>query len=334
MDAHAPADHFDIPYTEGRILTMRIHRTGNKSNLPGLFVQNRELRGKIVKVREHSSSSTKRTFILELELQHEEPNSPAVRAVLKVYDRQFTPNFRAYHNAGQATSETEKRYTDFVRQGAMPQFSEDYEQGDLNKYDGADMPKTEALCYIDTAKMHDTELKVYDRLADLQGSHVPTLLADVRLTPQYASADLDDSLKEYLDIKALLLECIPGFPLVDLATEAPESDWPMICDQAMKTVRYIAEHDFICGDRMLHDIVVRRTQESVYHTFFVDFALCQFREAGDSEEFWRGRKKQANEEGAVGYGLNNVMSYAKGKGKGKYRKRYKGNDPLPWGYVP
>jgi hypothetical protein len=48
------------------------------------------------------------------------------------------------------------------------------------------------------------------------------------------------------------------------------------------------------------------------------------------DEIWRERKRQKDEEGAVGYIMMNHISRAKGK-KGK---QYKGTIPLPWEYKP
>lgn len=62
----------------------------------------------------------------------------------------------------------------------------------------------------------------------------------------------------------------------------------------------------------------------------MDLGQCGFRDPSDSDEVWRERKRQKDEEGAVGYIMMNHISRAKGK-KGR---KYKGTVPSPWNYTP
>ena len=84
-------------------------------------------------------------------------------------------------------------------------------------------------------------------------------------------------------------------------------------------------------DIKTRNILVRRAEEEPsYQVFYLDFGECRFRGPFVSDEVWRERKRQKNEEGAVGYMMMNAISFAKGK-KGK---KYKGTVPLPWQYEP
>ncbi|KAK8051616.1 hypothetical protein PG993_003001 [Apiospora rasikravindrae] len=342
----------ESPYIEGNILTLKIHRLGNKHAPPQLNRDARELKAKIIDVV--GSSDWSIVVVLELEPEAQTASAAASRAVLKVYDRQFSQRLRRFHDsvfettAGPATSESEIQYTAFLRQGFMPQFLAHH--ADVNKpwpFEEWDMPKREAYFYAECANRHDRELAVYDRLIDVQGIHIPTLFADVRLAAQQPAATtagtrlLDENLTKYSEIPAILIEYIPGFPLSDLFKETPESDWPVLCNQAVETVRKIIKDDFRHLDMDLgHGLVVRRRGNhekgeawppSSYQVFYIDFALCEFRDADDrSDEEWRERKRAACEEGGVGYLLANHWSYAKGKNG----KRYKGSIPLPWTYTP
>jgi len=250
--------------------------------------------------------------------------------VLKVYDRQFSPQLREFKDAGPATNASEDSFTAFVLQGSMPQFLNRYEESGPWAYDAWDAPLREAYFYARSSLSHEIELEVYDRLDDMQGVHVPTLFADVRLGAQQTSTRQHDSLTEYTEVRALLMEYVPGFTLTNLVTEAPESDWAPICDQAIEIIRKIANNDFINFDIKTRNIVVRRNENGSYQVFYLDFGECRFRDPSDSDEMWRARKCQRNEEGAVGYIMMNRISYAKGK-KGK---KYKGGLPLPWEYAP
>jgi serine/threonine protein kinase len=175
------------------------------------------------------------------------------------------------------------------------------------------------------------KIEIYDRLVDLQGIHVPTIFADVRLVPQRATATSDENVTQYTKVRAILMEHIAGFTLDDIVTRVPESDWAPVCDQAIEVIRKIAEHDFINFDIKTRNIIVRRgSEECSYQVFLLDFGQCGFRDPSDSDEIWRERKRQKDEEGAVGYIMMNHISRAKGK-KGK---KYRGTDPLPWEYKP
>jgi serine/threonine protein kinase len=285
-----------------------------------------ELGVKIIDVVEPSTMSV----VLYVELEHEEQTAPTPRMVLKVYDRQFSPQLREFKDTGPATHATEDQYTAFVCQGSMPQFLADYEESGPWAYDEWDVPKREAYFYARSTLSHEIELEVYDRLVTMQGVHVPKIFADVRLVPQQTATRQDESLAEYTEVRALLMEYIPGFTMESLVTDAPESDWAPICDQAIEVIRKIADNDFINFDIKTRNIIVRRGEDGLYQVFYLDFGECRFRDPSDSDEMWRERKRQKNEEGAVGYIMMNRISYAKGK-KGK---KYKGTLPLPWEYTP
>lgn len=123
----------------------------------------------------------------------------------------------------------------------------------------------------------------------MQGVHVPTLFADVRLSPQHAKTGQDESLAKYTEVRAILMEYIPGFPLNDVVTEAPESDCAPICDQAIEVIRKIIDHDFINFDIKTRNIIVRPGEEGSYQVFYLDFGECRFRDPSDSDETWRER---------------------------------------------
>jgi spore maturation protein CgeB len=126
------------------------------------------------------------------------------------------------------------------------------------------------------------------------------------------------------------MEYVFGFFLSDVVTEVPESDCAPICDQAIEVIRKITDHDFINFDIKTRNIIARRNGEASYQVFYLDFCECGYRDLSDSDEVWRERKRQKDEEGAVGYIMMNYISRAKGK-KGK---KHKGTISLPWEYRP
>ncbi|CZT18360.1 uncharacterized protein RCC_04204 [Ramularia collo-cygni] len=270
------------------------------------------------------------SIVVHVELEQNDKTHQTSPMILKVYDRQFSPELREFKDAGPATTVSEDAFTAFAREGFMPQFLADYEENGPYAYDEWDVSKQEAYFYARSTLSHEIELEVYERLVDMQGVHVPTVFADVRLDPQNGTVEQEESASEYTEIRAILMEYIPGFALKDIVTKLPESDWAPVCDQAIEVIRRIADHDFINFDIKTRNIMVRPAEDGTYQIFYLDFGECRFRDPSDSDEVWRERKRQKNEEGAVGYIMMNHISYAKGK-KGK---KYKGVLPLPWEYTP
>jgi serine/threonine protein kinase len=299
--------------------------------MPQLRSHTQELQAKIVDIVTPSTMS----IVLQVELEHQDSSVPVQRMILKVYDRQFSAQLREYKDTGPATSASETQFCAFVRRGSMPRFLREYEESgpwESWAHGEWDVVKREAYFYAKSTQSHEVELEIYDHLVEMQGIHIPTIFADVRLDPQHDSPEKDESLVQYTEIRAVLMQYIPGLPMNDIVTEVPESDWAPICDQAIDVIRRISDNDFINFDIKPRNILVRRNEEEEvpYQVFYLDFGECGFRDPSDSDETWRERKRQRNEEGAVGYIMTNHISYAKGK-KGK---KYKGPLPLPWEYKP
>ncbi|KAK8127064.1 uncharacterized protein PG998_002823 [Apiospora kogelbergensis] len=354
------------PYFEGNILTLRIQRPGSKQNaLPPQLASSGigdKLQAKIVSVMEPSTMSV----VVEVELLPDpsqgEQTAPS-RMVLKAYDRQLAPELRDFKGkSGLATRETEEEYKAFLRRpGAMSQFLAAYDDHGAWAYaaEDWDTPRREAYFHAASARSHGVELQVYDRLVALQGVHVPTLFADVRLGPQQQQQEEEEEgkgglLAEYTEIRAILIEYIPGFSLNDLVTETPKSDWAGICDQAIGAVQKIIDHDFVNYDFAPRNaLVVRRGgsghggdvgEEEAdgsaapspysYQVFYIDFGQCAFRDASVTDEEWRETKRQRDEEGAIGCLLAHRVEFPNGKPKGKKAKKCRAPLPLAWTYTP
>ncbi|KAK2605989.1 hypothetical protein QQS21_003615 [Conoideocrella luteorostrata] len=346
----------DRPYVKGSILTLEMRSPDSKSELQ-LSDRARELRAGILDVREpltrrvkiidiFEPSTMSVALIVQLEQEEEQTapvalTTPAPIMVLKMYDRQFSTQLREFKETGAATRASEDQFIDFVRQGSMPRFLKHIDKNGTWKSGKWDVPKREAYFHVRCTLCHEVELEIYNRLIEMQGVHVPTLFADVRLasTPPQgldgpANGSSVESLTQYTEVRGILMEYISGFPLNEIVTKTPESDWAPICDQAIEIVRKITDSDFINSDIQTRNILVQRVgeegEDSSYKVFFLDFAQCKFRDPSDSDEVWRAYKSQRNEEGAVGYVMTTHISRAKGK-KGK---RYKGPLPLPWEFTP
>jgi len=317
------------PYTRGETLTLRISRPGTKGSIPQLDDHVKELQVKIIDIIEPSTMS----IVLKVELKQPNPAIPAQKMILKVYDRQHSLELRESLNTGLATKASEEQFIAFLRGGLLPRFLAECEENGAWVswvYARWGVGGREALAYMKSTQSHEVELKVYDQLVDMQRIHVPTIFADVRLPPQHAAMERNGSLSHYTEIRALLMEHISGFPLSDLVAEAPESAWASVCDQAIEIIRKIAEHDFINFDVKPRNTIARPSEEGLYQVFYLDFGECYVRDPSESDGIWQARKRQKDEEGAVGFVMMNYISRAKGK-KGR---KYKGTLPLPWEYKP
>ncbi|KEQ68880.1 hypothetical protein M436DRAFT_76601 [Aureobasidium namibiae CBS 147.97] len=273
------------------------------------------------------------SIVLKVELEQPSTGIPAQKMILKVYDRQHSLELRKSLSTGPATKASEEQFATFLRGGLLPPFLAECEENGAwvsSVYAQWGVEGREALAYMKSTQSHEVELKVYEQLVDMQGVHVPTIFADVRLPPQHAAMEKDESLAHYTEIRAILMEHISGFPLSDLVTEVPESAWASVCDQAIEIIREIAEHDFINFDVKPRNTIVRPSEESLYHVFYLDFGECCVRDPSESDGIWQERKRQRNEEGAVGFVMMNYISRAKGKNG----RKYKGTLPLPWEYKP
>ncbi|CAH0051481.1 unnamed protein product [Clonostachys solani] len=320
------------PYTKGSTLTLSVTDIGKKSPLQ--LENGSEIRVKIVDVMEPATMSV----IAIVELESPQTKQKCVNSgvpskmILKLYDRRFALDLREEIKVtGPATRATEDEFVASLRQGSMPRFLAKYEENDTLGSGDWDTPMKEAYFSIMSTKMHQTETKVYDCLTDLQGIHVPTFYANLDLaTEPTAGEQLEESITEHTRVRAILIEHISGFLLSDLVTETSESEWPVICTQAIEAVNKIIDFHFINPDLQPRNAIVHRREERSYQIFYIDFGMCYFRDPSDTDERWRERKRQRGEEAAVGGSLALTISKAKGK-KGK---PYKGPLPLPWAYIP
>jgi hypothetical protein len=124
-----------------------------------------------------------------------------------------------------------------------------------------DVPKREAYCSARSTQGYGVELEIYNHLVNLQGVHVPMIFADVQLVPQHATAGRDENLTQCTEVRAILMEHISVFPLDDIITKVPKSDWASVCDQAIEVTKEFAEHDFINIDIKTRNIIVRCSDE-------------------------------------------------------------------------
>ncbi|THX31793.1 hypothetical protein D6D12_02638 [Aureobasidium pullulans] len=118
-------------------MILRMKRLGSKSAVPQLSGNVKELNVEVVDIIQPSTMC----IVLQIKLQQEErhPSSPTM--ILKIYDRQYSPQLRKFKHSGPATAETEDQFIAFLRRGCMPQFLLDYEEDGPWAYDEWDTPR-------------------------------------------------------------------------------------------------------------------------------------------------------------------------------------------------
>ncbi|KAK3935001.1 hypothetical protein QBC46DRAFT_220068, partial [Diplogelasinospora grovesii] len=120
--------------------------------------------------------------------------SGPVNAVLKLYDRRFGPNFRTIEGKySPHTSEDEAIWQEYVRKGMAPEFLDRMEQeqavslfpwspDDYYEDSWVGRAQYEGRLQRRVLECVDTETATYERLTDLQGTYIPTMLAHVYMS--------------------------------------------------------------------------------------------------------------------------------------------------------
>jgi hypothetical protein len=223
--------------------------------------------------------------------------------VLKLYDRRFSTQLRRDEQASPWNSEIESEYSEFVRDGRASEFFERCTtkfREDEYWADEEDMNWTKAQreAYLQYAchRIYKTEKEAYKNLHDIQGKHIPRLLARPFLP-------LSDSgiANKYLDCPGLLLDYIQGFPLTDLADEAPKEDWQYVCEDAVRVVNLIGDRGVCNQDVKTRSFIVSKDPSTgKLKVFMIDFGLCMFRSQAKSDREFNAWQADYDEEGACG----------------------------------
>ena len=89
-------------------------------------------------------------------------------------------------------------------------------------------------------------MRAYESLRDLQERMIPKFLASVRLPSR--DTDIPQQFLKYFNIRGILIEYIEGFSLSELETKSPQSQWQVICDNALHIVNLIDDHEILNND--------------------------------------------------------------------------------------
>ncbi|KAK2004134.1 hypothetical protein LX36DRAFT_10638 [Colletotrichum falcatum] len=139
------------------------------------------------------------------------PNGPPFRAVLKMFDRRFSPcvqGLRLRRGTGEWTPEFEREFVDYIRRGAAKEYlwrSDDDSEDD-------DAPRKLNLLEEEVDRQTECETICNERASRLQsrmgaekGIRLPKTYCTVRMAIQQ---DFDNRL---LEVTGILMEYVPGF---------------------------------------------------------------------------------------------------------------------------
>jgi hypothetical protein len=258
---------------------------------------------------------------------HDTYSSRRRLAVLKMYDRSFSPGLRRTYNLA-FDDDAEAAWREYVRDGKAPAlfaFLDDKrrlenEEGVLVDTDSESDDSSSSGSEDDTATPRITHRKVrtaaelrekkgkregiiqwqaqdfvkcetraYMKLSHLQGRYIPRLLAQV--PPDLCSSP--GYRDGYFKIGGILLEYVDGLNLTDLTTTSvPKEKWHGIIQRAVDAARYINDAGVINTDCQPRNVVVQ--QESL-RPLHIDFGQCLFAEDMGWREFGETKLRLGNQ---------------------------------------
>ncbi|KAF2771426.1 hypothetical protein EJ03DRAFT_372779 [Teratosphaeria nubilosa] len=255
------------------------------------------IRAKILKLHQPSTLSC----VLTVELLRPKTASrelPA-QAILKLYDRRFSDQLRSDEKIAPWSEATEQAFAEFIASGQAAIFVKRLREDDdfEEPAEGWSPAENEAYLHNECGGLFETEVRAYDMMRSLQGKQIPKLYGSVSFP-----LDPDAPAEPLLTIKGLLLEYIPGPTLSEMIDSVPVSKWQYLVDRAVQIVRDysllgIRNKDVRCSNFIINESV---PDDDEHRVVMLDFALCTFRDTGQTEAEWGRAKWSQDEEGAVG----------------------------------
>ncbi|QIW98793.1 hypothetical protein AMS68_004311 [Peltaster fructicola] len=236
--------------------------------------------------------------------------------LLKLYDRRFATQLRKNYRAQAWTREVESLHRDLVHSGQQTALWKQWQAEEDGKADSQDeneddgtIKSTESFLQFRCHQDYQTECHAYELMSDLQGVEVPKIHGTVTVATSDAS-------NKYLNIPGILMQYIKGSSLDNLATTMHRQYWQATCDRAIQIIHHVQDRGICNTDTNVRCFIVQghKIVEGVPEIFMVDFGQCLFRDRFESEEDFRRKQADADEEGAIG-----VIMQRKLKDDYKYR---------------
>lgn len=255
---------------------------------------------------------------------------------LKIFDRRFTARVQVESGARPWTMETERKYQQLILD-TTPEHDPSGDallrtlhfgnkQGDKENSGWTEEAGKEASLAFSMREYFRNELEAYGWFGNLLGKCFPLVHSTVRI----AGTKVVDGLAgddRYTYHPGFMMQHIDGFNLTDIVDHAPREAWQGICDAAVGIVeKYF--HDMINEDISHRNFIVRkRAKEETelqsksekpnvgtgekasgdYEVFMVDFVLSKVKD-NSGILFWDEEKARYDEEGAVGYDMEEYLA--------------------------
>ncbi|MCJ1315254.1 hypothetical protein MMC15_000570 [Xylographa vitiligo] len=254
-------------------------------------------------------------------------------SIFKLYDHRALPAISEDSDIRTWTLAREEALCDFIKAGDRSAFLASVDEDWPSYITGWSVAQQEAFLGHTCRQLYAAETAVYSRLESLQGGCIPTIYAaallvddgnlDTNFTVIVSDGEQQrESFPDLLNIPGILIQCIDGFLLEDLATRAPES---------VGVVNKICDPDVINRDVRPTNMLVARPssgKNGSWKVVMVDCAISELRHGSKGDKDWREEKRTLDEEGAIGYVTEMTLKRAKQAG----RRIFKG--PLSWVYTP
>ncbi|KAI0965085.1 hypothetical protein F4678DRAFT_485586 [Xylaria arbuscula] len=252
----------------------------------------------------------------------------AHEAVLKLYDRRFGETREIWREPRPHSEASEAAFQDCARNGLLSPImdhlkqkeliydlhghyptTEEEEEEEKRKPEHERLAKEEARFYLEQRKCYNNEVRVYDRLKNLQGRGIPQFLATVTFRMPFAPSDLEPS---YFHVPGILIQKIDGFNLTNLVTEMPNGPpeiWTDIIQKAVDLAVEINRAGVLDEDSQPRNALVTRRADNTFQVYRIDFGQAElesdvvFRRDDDPDIF----KKWADHYDDP-YGLGGVMA--------------------------
>lgn len=219
--------------------------------------------------------------------------------VLKVWDRRFAQQVRKNGKMQPWSLELEKEYVQFAGDDVGLKFINALpENPPWSEAQFWNPSQDEASLQYYLQGLHDTEIKVYNTLQDSQGKDIPRLIADVEIAVN--DPEMPEAHKQ--SFSGILLQHIPGFPLRNLADNAPRELWQSICDDAIRIINLMGDQGILNEYMDTSSFIVNLDVEegSRFKLTMINFCQCNFRDEFETEEEWSQEKAIQEEEEAIG----------------------------------
>lgn len=225
-------------------------------------------------------------------------------AILKLYDRRFANDLRAFHDAPKPSATSEESFRAFMSKEGSRRSLDDWKTkifDDQNTDIETPPEETEAFLAVLLASYHQNEVHVYERLAFMQGNSIPLFFGQTRFKNSDTHPDTID-----VDVPGILIEYVEGTGLDKLPASAVS---PTLCQACVDIVLTVGDHDVLNQDVRLQNFIVPSSSESGRTVVMIDFAQARLRENDEDDDQWKQVKWTIDEEGAVGYVLRKKFGW-------------------------